>query len=264
MKVIGCVVVCSFLVGGASAGAWSDDDQAMAAFGQGVHAYFDGRYDVANKLLSESIESCASDPRPYFFRGLVHQLLGQTQLASGDFQKGAAVELSLVGRSFDVDDSLERIQGPTRIEIEKYRREAAVRAKELRRGSNSVVDREDRVQATGQGTPLDPRNLPDVSQIVDATIPFPEISAKPYYPPAKSAADIQDSSQKRAGAAAKSANTTPQGPPPQAGDDPFNTGGQGAKPNDSKPQKNAAERPDPKSGKGDKPESKGDNPFGGG
>ena len=289
MKVLRIVVVAAILVGGATAATWADDDRAIVAFGQGVHAYFDRHYDIANKLLSEAIEASTADPRPYFFRGLVRQSTGQTQLAGVDFEKGAEVELSFVGRSYDVDDSLERIQGPVRIEIEKYRREAAVRAKELGRAANSEVDQSGPSLSPSPGAPLDPRNLPDVSQIVDATIPYPEISANPYFPPAKSAAEAQNSNVQPA-----AKDVQPQGPPPAAADDPFNTGNKGDKAGDAKPmkdqadsqdskpadnpfnsndqgggaeksdsKKDGADSPDPKPGDGSQPEPK-DDPFGGG
>jgi hypothetical protein len=289
MKALRILFVFSILAWGAAARTWADDDQAIEAFGQGVHSYFDGHYDIANKQLSEAIDANNADPRPYFFRGLVQEQMGQAKLASGDFQKGAEVEWSYVGQSFDVDDSLERIQGPIRIEIEKYRRDAAARAKELRQASDAAVDQDDQAKGLVQGAPLDPRNLPDVSQIVDATIPFPDVSAKPYFPPAKSADEVQSSPIEP-----RTVNAQSQTPPPQAADDPFNTGNQADKPDDSKEmkegdtnqnpppsgddpfggdkdngagdadsKKDGGQEPDPKPGEGEAPDSK-DDPFGGG
>ena len=289
MTALRIVSVCSVLAWGLAVGAWADDDQAIEAFGLGVHSYFDGHYDVANQQLSAAIDANTADPRPYFFRGLVQQRMGKAKLASGDFQKGAEIEWTYFGQSFDVDDSLERIQGPIRIEIEKYRREAATRAKQLRQAANADVNQSDVAKGGAQGAPLDPRNLPDVSQIVDATIPFPDVSAKPYFPPAKTAEDVQPTRIEP-----RKVNNQAQTPPTPAADDPFNTGGQTDKPADSKDMKDAdkgqnpppadddpfggdkdnsagdadsnkdgSQEPDPKPGDADKPESK-DDPFGGG
>lgn len=285
MKALQVVAICSVLAW-ATATLRADDDQSIAVFGQGVHCYFDGQLDAAGKLLAEAIAENSVDPRPYYFLGLVHQQMGDAKQASGDFQKGAEVEWSYIGQSFDVDDALERVQGPVRLEIEKFRADAAARAKELRKAANADVDHS--IPGAVSGTPLDPRNLPDVSSIVDATIPFPEISAKPYYPPAKSAADFQ------ANPVLRPVAPTAKGAPPAAADDPFASGNPANKSADSgemkekepaqdpppadddpfgggnekeggepDPNKDGGQQPEPKQGEGDKPDSK-DDPFGGG
>ncbi len=287
MSALRIVSICSILAWGAVAGAWADDDQAIEAFGLGVHSYFGGNFEIANQQLSAAIEANTGDPRPYFFRGLVQQRMEQPKLASGDFKKGAEIEWGSVGQSFDVDDSLERIQGPIRLEIEKYRREAAVRAKQLRQASNASVDQRGQAKGLSRGAPLDPRNLPDVSQVVDATIPFPDVSAKPYFPPAKTTEEVQATRIEP-----RKVNAQPQTPPTQSADDPFNTGNKTAKPADAQEMKDpdkdqnpppsdddpfggdkdtgntdsnkdGGNEPDPKPDEGEKPDSK-DDPFGGG
>lgn len=274
MSAFRMIAVSCILAGTVSAAARSDDDRAIEAFGQGVHAYYEGHFAEANTLLSEAIKDGSNDPRPYFFRGIVRQLTGQDQLADADFQKGAEIELTPIGRSFDVDDSLERVQGKVRIVIEQYRREALARAK----AAQEKADAEGRTGQAASGG-LDPNNLPDVSQIVDSTIPFPEISAKPYFPPAKSAAEVQNADATPPADAVDNASAAPV----PAADDPFNTGGNQPAAADSMPMKeNAAEAPpaddpfgsgnkgdasgdaNPPQGAGDQKQPPADDPFGSG
>ncbi len=257
------LLVCALLVGVAAPGTRADDDQANALYGLGVHAYFDGLYSEADNLLSQSIGSGTKDPRPFYFRGLVHQMMGQTDLAGSDFQTAAQLETTSAGRAYDISGALERIQGPARMEIEKYRREAFAQAHLVRRKQNAAVNTfSPRVPSNSNAAPFDPKNLPDVSAIVDPTIPFPDTSAKIYFPPAKSAPSKQDF-KVDVNAAQPAA-----GKPIPAADDPFSGG--------NAPKKSS--EPAPKSGDGDPfggdaaekqpekkaPDAEKDDPFGGG
>ena len=97
-------------------------------YGQGVHAYHAGQLQQAMTLLSDAINQGTRDPRVYYFRGLVLAGLGESGAASGDFQMGAQLEATSAGRYYAVGRSLERVQGPLRMQIEDARREAKLMA----------------------------------------------------------------------------------------------------------------------------------------
>lgn len=92
-------------------------------YGNGMHQYFNRQYSEAILSFSNAISVNPKDPRPYFYRGLAKSKCGGDGAA--DFQQGAFRESYESGRSLSsVNRSLERIQGPTRLDIERYRREA--------------------------------------------------------------------------------------------------------------------------------------------
>ncbi|MGI9518885.1 MAG: hypothetical protein ACR2NP_17655 [Pirellulaceae bacterium] len=93
-------------------------------YGQGVHAYHAGQLQQSMTLFSEAINQGSRDPRVYYFRGLVLAAFGDTGAASGDFQMGARFEATSAGRYYAVGRSLERVQGPLRMQIEEARRDA--------------------------------------------------------------------------------------------------------------------------------------------
>lgn len=211
-----------------------DDDRANAAYGEGVRAYFNGQLAESETALTQAIDEGTADPRPHYFRGVVRQLLGQDELSLEDFQQAAKMELSPVGRSFDVAAALERVQGPIRMKIEEIRRDAIVQAKKLAAEANRSGRRP---RADRGRAPLDPKTLPDVSQIVDATIPFEEISAKPYFAPVKTAAEIVPANVVNLPQPSSAPN-----PAIKPTDDPFNTGSAGSNPAPAEP---PAEMPPP-------------------
>ncbi len=93
-------------------------------YGSGVHAYFAGDYLTAYENLSSAIEGGTSDPRAYYFRGLTYMKLGRPEEAREDFSKGAELESQDVNQVYNVPQALQRIQGSTRLALEKYRMEA--------------------------------------------------------------------------------------------------------------------------------------------
>ncbi len=102
-------------------------------YGNGTHQYFEGRFDDAIISFSTAISVNPYDPRPYFYRGLAKLSCGRGPGAADDFQLGAFRETYKNGRaSSAVNRSLERIQGPCRLEIERYRRDARL-AYQMRR-----------------------------------------------------------------------------------------------------------------------------------
>jgi hypothetical protein len=94
-------------------------------YGRGVHAFFAGNLGVAYDSLTATITNGSRDPRAYYFRGLVLNGMGRTDEACTDFLTGAQLE-AVGGVAYPVGRALERIQGPERILVETYRRNARV------------------------------------------------------------------------------------------------------------------------------------------
>lgn len=91
-------------------------------YGQAVHSYFRGDSTRAQEILTEVIEAGSMDPRAYFFRGLCQPLTGM-EVSNPDFERGAQLEIE--GKKVvNVGKALERIQGPSRVAIEKSRSKA--------------------------------------------------------------------------------------------------------------------------------------------
>jgi len=90
-------------------------------YGRGVHEYFGGNHQAALDALTGSIDAGTADPRPYYFRGLVQLAAGKVDEARQDFQAGADLEAADATRFYLVSKSLERVQGPARLELENYR-----------------------------------------------------------------------------------------------------------------------------------------------
>jgi hypothetical protein len=96
-----------------------------AAYGAGVHGYFAGDYDRSYEDLTSAIEAGTNDPRVYYFRGLAALRLGRTDEAEADFTEGANRESEGLG-GWPVARSLERVQGPDRLRLERHRTRARV------------------------------------------------------------------------------------------------------------------------------------------
>ncbi|MFO1065181.1 MAG: hypothetical protein U0892_15055 [Pirellulales bacterium] len=108
------------------AGAAPAQDGAFSElYGYGVHRYFAGDLQEAERVLSLVVESGTNDPRPLFFRGLTKHQLGQLDLAKVDFETGARLEAA-GKKAVNVSAALQRIQGPIRNEIELLRLNARV------------------------------------------------------------------------------------------------------------------------------------------
>ncbi len=93
---------------------------ANAYYGQGVRAYFNSDFKQAHSELTKAIDAGSRDPRAYYFRAFAAIKLGKVKDADQDFSAGAKFEtVALNGRS--VDRSIERIQGSTRVMLERHR-----------------------------------------------------------------------------------------------------------------------------------------------
>jgi len=119
-------------------------------YGRGTHAYFSRDFVKAHELLTTVIDADASDPRPFYFRGLVYLRLNRPEEARLDFQKGAELEAGDSNVFYDVSKSLVRVQGKQRLAIEEYRARArlaeAKRSKAVHRARfEAIKHEEDRV-----------------------------------------------------------------------------------------------------------------------
>ena len=106
----------------------ADDAVLGQTYGSGVHAYFSRDYLSAYEYLTSAIEGGSTDPRCHYFRGLTYLKLGREPEAEMDFAKGAELESRDVDAFYDVARSLGRIQGSTRLMIERYRVKARMAA----------------------------------------------------------------------------------------------------------------------------------------
>jgi hypothetical protein len=127
-------IAAGVIAGGSLAAAEFVGEEPLAvrsAIGDGMHAYHAGQYDRAYDDLTNAIEAGTDDPRGYYFRGLAALRLGRTSEAEADFTTGADRELANGGVR-RVSQSLERVQGPDRLTLERFRARARLGA--LQRG----------------------------------------------------------------------------------------------------------------------------------
>lgn len=100
-----------------------ESDNSAELYGNAVIAYYAKEYNTADSVLSRMIEDGTGDPRVYYIRGLSRYASGNLDAAEIDFEAGARIEYAgLTG--VNVPRSLERIQGPVRQVLEKFRRSA--------------------------------------------------------------------------------------------------------------------------------------------
>lgn len=124
---IGFAVAC--LLAARPTGAVAQDSVLAELYGQGVHAYFASQHQQAHEFLTTAIDQGTRDPRAFYFRGLTYTMLGRPDEAKADFKKAAELETSGADRVYPVSQSLQRVQGPTRITIESQRLQARLAAR---------------------------------------------------------------------------------------------------------------------------------------
>lgn len=95
-----------------------------AVYGRGVHAYFAGNTSAAEQYFTEVIQAGSTDPRPYYFRGVLRLRQGRQFEAENDMRIGAAYEARNPGVQNSIGRALQRVQGPSRRTLEKFRRQA--------------------------------------------------------------------------------------------------------------------------------------------
>jgi tetratricopeptide (TPR) repeat protein len=178
-----------------------------AAYGDGVHAYFAGDFTRAYEDLSQAIEAGTTDPRAYYFRGLAALRQGRSDEAEADFTEGATRESAGLG-AWPVGRSLERIQGPDRLRLERHRTRARVtllqrqRDAELQRYSQIEAAQPDvlrkrrpvgpRVEADDEANPFEPGAAP-ADRAAPRRMPAePAVPGEPLPAPAREPAPAVD------------------------------------------------------------------------
>jgi len=147
-------------------------------YGSGVHAYFSQDHRQAYDHFTAAIDAGTTDPRCYYFRGLCYLKLGREEEAEMDFEQAARLEAQDVNKFYDVGRALERIQGSTRLTIERYRAEARMEAlkreEKLRRERyGKLREAEQRVLETqAEAAPATPLEVPAPPGPPTATDPF--------------------------------------------------------------------------------------------
>ena len=147
----------AFLAGGVDSSRGETPEVAATRhYGAGVHAYHQGQYDKAVRELDLASGLAPSDARIFLIRGAAKMRLGRVDDAKSDFHYGASVELA--SRQRDVGVALERIQGPDRLVLESYRRQAraaAAASEEALRAHEKAVAAAKSAEAASVKTPGD-------------------------------------------------------------------------------------------------------------
>ena len=137
-------------------------------FGRGLTAFHNGQMEQAVEIFSELIDDKTTDPRPYYFRGLVFLRSGRPEQAEADFNAGAQLEANNNIRTYPINKSLQFVQGADRLKLEQFRTDAQRKRKEMRQ---KVLELR---YATGDAKPLPEASAfqrPEVTEIADATLP---------------------------------------------------------------------------------------------
>ena len=168
---------------GAGAAFAQSNPEAVQLYGQGVHQFNMNRYAEAIAYFDQAEGMETQDPRVFFYRGLSHYRLGDQAAAVADYEKAAAMEQTVAGRSYSVPKALERVQGPERSVIERYRR-AAKRTWEAeqnkRRQDDFLAQKEQNAQLYQGLMKAGDSGLEDMAQSAD-DLPSP-FGAQPIQP----------------------------------------------------------------------------------
>ncbi len=267
---------------GNSFATFADDEIVVSElYGRAVHAYFDGLFEKSHQDLSDAIELGTSDPRIYYFRGLAKVKLGRMEEAVKDFEKGGQMEASGPAQFYNVGRSLERIQGDTRLQLEKIRRKSRIsmrlrqkkiemarieefkRNEKLRQEASSKIvlpkpseksagtDDPFGTTAGGAASPQNPTPTPTAPTKPDPEDPFG--SSPPSKPTNK---PVVDSADPFGNPVPKKEEATK----PTTGTDPFNA--PVPKKDEAKPAKGPDPFAEPEPKKNDSSEKTGEDPFG--
>lgn len=249
----GPAVLAVLAISVASGTCLADDPLARDFMGAGMHAYHAGDWQRSAEDLTAAINAGSRDPRAYYFRALALLQQGREDEAIADMQQGAMFESSGPGGTV-IARSLERIQGPHRRMLERYRRRALIEQQALdrRRIEQRYTDSIDRSpELLRQRRPTSIREpLPKPATVTPAT----PVEPAPAVPPAADMLWESDDPSTIPPA------TTPAVPSePDISDDPFAIPGESEMPADSDdpfavPPSNGRGAPPPPAG--------GDDPFG--
>lgn len=167
-----CTLACFTVVA-----AWAQQQQEGAAelYGRGVSAYFSGDAAAAIVYLDKAIKANPNDPREFFFRGLARALQSGMDAAKADFAKASEIEANAGTHVYDVDDALQRIQGPLRSEIEAQRHAARQAAAALKRKQKQV--RYEQISRAEKTVLFDPQQP---APKIDFPIAKPDVKLDPF------------------------------------------------------------------------------------
>jgi tetratricopeptide (TPR) repeat protein len=177
MMLRGCLAVALTLSFLASPQATQAQSQ-ISQFGKASAAYSAKEYSQAESLLTELVEANSTDPRVYYFRGLTRFALGRSDDARPDFEEGARLEASGAARA-NVSRSLERVQGPARAMLEKYRGEAK-RAASLSSNSSRRAKTLYSMYSAGR-TAYFAGELADAQKVLDEVVKQGSADPRAYY-----------------------------------------------------------------------------------
>jgi hypothetical protein len=96
-------------------------DRAEKLYGDGVTAYFAGRWADAEAAFAASTQADAGDARRWYFLGLARWAQGHTAAAREAFQAGAEWESRNAPPPRQIGAALERVQGPARQALDAIR-----------------------------------------------------------------------------------------------------------------------------------------------
>lgn len=117
----------AFLISSGCSLASGQDAVLEEFYGRGVHRFFAHDYVQAYEQLNLAIENGSKDPRAFYFRGLAALASGRIEEAEADWRAGAAIEArGLYGN--EIGRALARIQGSSRMDLERIRQSARLAA----------------------------------------------------------------------------------------------------------------------------------------
>jgi len=166
-------VCCSgFLPGGTGARvAIAQESVLTELYGEGVHAYHSHDLIRAYDLFTRAIDGGLNDPRAYYFRGLTAIESGRSYEAEEDFRAGAAIE-ARNGTGASVGRALTRVQGTSRMMIEKARTEGRLSAQaEMAADAERRYSGQRAVEAEVLQAPPTPRPRPVMPGVQPLPVP---------------------------------------------------------------------------------------------
>lgn len=151
--------------------AVAQDSVLTELYGEGVHAFHSHDLIRAYDLFTRAIDGGLNDPRAYYFRGLTAIGTGRSYEAEEDFRAGAEIE-ARNGTGGSVGRALTRVQGSSRMMIEKARTEGRLSAQaEMAADSDRRYSGQRAVEAEVLRTPPTPRPRPAMPGVQPSPVP---------------------------------------------------------------------------------------------